>query len=65
MQETHTVSKKTRVSLMQRESIHYVMDTISIASFLADFYALSVSASLEYAAEVTFQHILCIPAMQT
>jgi hypothetical protein len=26
----------------------YVTDTLSIASFLADFYALSASASLEY-----------------
>jgi hypothetical protein len=34
---------------MQRENIVYVTDTtgICIASFLADFYALSVSASLE------------------
>jgi hypothetical protein len=32
---------------MQRESILYVTDTISIASFLADFYDLPVSASLE------------------
>jgi hypothetical protein len=33
---------------MQRESIPYVTYTKSIASFLADFYALSTSASLEY-----------------
>jgi hypothetical protein len=42
-----------------------VTDTIGIASFLADFYALCASASLELVAEATFQHILCIPAMQT
>jgi uncharacterized protein YfaQ (DUF2300 family) len=36
------------VSLMQRESILYVTDTVSINSFLADFYALYASASLEY-----------------
>jgi hypothetical protein len=33
---------------MQHEGILYVTDTKSIASFLADFYALSMSASLEY-----------------
>jgi hypothetical protein len=47
-----TVQKRQRVRLvplMQRESIPYVTDTICVTSFLADFYALSVSASLEYA----------------
>jgi hypothetical protein len=33
---------------MEREDILYMTDTISIASFLADFYALSTSALLEY-----------------
>jgi hypothetical protein len=41
------------VPLMQRESIPYVTDTICVTSFLADFYALSVSASLEYAINIT------------
>jgi uncharacterized protein YfaQ (DUF2300 family) len=53
------------VSLMKCENILNVTDTIGIASFLADFYALCASASLELVAEATFQHILCIPAMQT
>jgi hypothetical protein len=42
---------------MQRESILYVTDTISIASFLADFYALSASASLEYASSSSSSNI--------
>jgi hypothetical protein len=33
---------------MQREGILYVTNTISIASFLADFFRLSMSAWLEY-----------------
>jgi hypothetical protein len=36
------------VHLIQLESILYMTDTASIPSFLADFYALSTSASLEY-----------------
>jgi hypothetical protein len=34
--------------LMQRESILYMMDTIDVASFLADIYVLYKFASLEY-----------------
>jgi hypothetical protein len=48
---TYTVQKRQCVRLvprMQRKSILDVTDTISIASFLADFHALSMSASLEY-----------------
>jgi hypothetical protein len=47
----YTVQKRQRVCFvlhMQRKSILYVTDTLSIASFLADFYALSMSALLEY-----------------
>jgi hypothetical protein len=51
MKWTGTVQKRQRVRLvhhMQRKSILYVTDNLSIASFLADFYALSASASMEY-----------------
>jgi hypothetical protein len=37
------------VLLMQREKILYMTDTVRVTSFLVDFYALSASASLEYA----------------
>jgi hypothetical protein len=45
---------------MQRENILYVYDenSESIALFLADFYALSTSVSLEYA----FSSVMHIPA---
>jgi hypothetical protein len=63
----HTVQNRQRVRLvphMHRESILYETDTIRIASFLTDFYALSRWNTLSVA-EVTFQHILGIPAIQT
>jgi hypothetical protein len=34
---------------MQRESILYTTDAVSVSSFLADFYVLSTFALLEYA----------------
>jgi hypothetical protein len=53
---------------MQRESILYMTDAISTASFLADFYAFSASASLEYAicsgSNIPVYSMYCIPAMQ-
>jgi hypothetical protein len=60
----HTVQNRQRVRLvphMHRESILYVTDTMSIASFLADFYASSTSATLEY---IEYAGIL-LPEMQT
>jgi hypothetical protein len=57
-----TVQKEQHLrllSLIQRESILYVTDTISIASSLVDFYAF-LRLHRWYTllvAEVTFQHI--------
>jgi hypothetical protein len=49
------------VPLIQRESIPYVTDTIRVISFLANFYPLSTSASLEYA----INSVAHIPAFST
>jgi NAD/NADP transhydrogenase alpha subunit len=58
------------VSHMQPKSSLYAMNTKSIASFLADFYALSASASLEHAISSgsnipAYLQLRCIPVMQT
>jgi hypothetical protein len=46
---SYTVQKRQRLRFVPHMQVSfYVTDTISIASFLADFYVLSTSASLEY-----------------
>jgi hypothetical protein len=56
-----TVQKGQRlrfIPLMQRENILYMTNSESIALFLADFYALSTSVSLECA----ISSVMHIPA---
>jgi hypothetical protein len=49
LETSHCPLQRVRlVPHMQIEGILYVTDILSIASFLADFYALSTPASLGY-----------------
>jgi hypothetical protein len=66
----NTVQKGERVRLvllMQCEKILYMTDTVGVASSLADFtrYLRLHHWNTLLVAEVTFQHIPRIPAMQT